>query len=146
MFAYPSMMRRALIAKSAGMAVGCLILLITPWIYPNVGFDTLIGWWLWMIAFGGIIALAGLYDRVPLFGWPLPFWIRGPFLGLALFLILALIAEQDISAWLAQAPDWWPQSLRNRFLILIDGALLGLIFDWLATRWGGEGKSLQDLR
>jgi hypothetical protein len=80
---------------------------------------------------GLVVGLAGAYVVHPVLGFPLPWFFRGFLLGV--FTSLPLAAGAMITPSTTWMIFW---------ATLITGGVYGLIIDFFATKFGGEGKSL----
>ena len=97
------------------------------------------GFLVWYTTFGALIGMFGVVDFHPLLKFAMPFWFRGLVFGAWFNLVATLLAYDKIAACLA-ALDWG--GIRSPFWFVVEGALVGLLIDWIATRFGGEGKTL----
>lgn len=135
-------LRRLVIAKSLGFLTGLAGFLLVGWIWPEQTLPFQLGVLFWYTTLGGIIGLMGVIDRHPLFpDWRLPWWLRGTAMGAWMNLLLVLLMHDQLALMVQQfgAPDppfesvWW---------IVAEGAVIGAIIDWAATRHGGEGPAI----
>ncbi len=131
--------RRLIVAKALGFLVGFIALLFLPCIIPD---DCLLCWgfFLWYITFGAIIGIMGVMDAHPL--WPkfkINAFFRGIFMGSWMNFVLVFFAYEKLEIILSRvdfmgmSSPWW---------FVLEGAILGLIIDLLATKYGGEGKGI----
>ena len=98
----------------------------------------------WMITLGLMVALMGVVTWHPVLGIPLPWWFRAPLVGAWMnFVLVFLIYDQlQISLINLMGPDSF---FLSPFWYVVDGAIIGLIIGFVATRFGGEGKEAVDL-
>ena len=91
---------------------------------------------------GAMIGFIGMFERHPLFpSIAMPWWLRGSSVGILFFLILVLLAKDqmapfmslDIVAWTGFTSPYWA---------LIDGAILGGIMGYITIKICGEGDLL----
>lgn len=138
-----SLITRIAIGKSLGFAVGLTAFLMLPRLLPEA--SPLLHWgvFFWYITFGAIVAVFGVLTRLPWLGWPFPWWLRGAIIGGWLNFVIALLAYQYLVA-LFTAVFGADGLLQSPFWVAAEGALLGLIIDGLATRYGGEGRATVD--
>ena len=68
----------------------------------------------------------------------MPWWIRGLFLGGWLNFVLTLFAY-DVMGDMMVAVFGVNGALSSPFWFVAEGAVIGLLIDYLATRFGGEG-------
>jgi len=136
MFEKPSLTRRIAIGKAAGLVIGVTGFFLLPALYPEA--DILLRWGilLWYTTLGAVIGLVGVYGRHPLFDLPFPWWVRDPLVGAWMNFVLTFFAYEQLAAILAAvfgpvgvSPFWYP----------LDGAIVGGIIGYFATRFGGEG-------
>lgn len=138
MLANPSMTTRITIGKGIGLIVGLLgFIILTYYVSDPNGFLRW-GFLFWYITFGAIIGVFGIYTEHPVLKFPMPWWIRAPLLGGWLNLVLTLIAYETLANIMRQmfGPDG---VLNSPFWFVLEGAIIGLIIGYIATRYGGEG-------
>lgn len=135
-----SLMKRLVIGKSIGFLVGLSSLLLLPAVAGVQDWRLRIGVLLWYTTLGAVIGLAGVFARHPIFKIDFPWWLRGAALGAWLCFVLSLIAYDPLQAvaigvfgpdGLLISPHW----------ITVDGAVFGLIVDFVATKAAGEGPA-----
>jgi hypothetical protein len=98
-----------------------------------------LGFLVWYTTFGALIGIFGMVDFHPWLKFPMPFWFRGLVFGAWFNFVATLLAYDKIAAFLA-ALDWG--GFHDPFWFIAEGAIVGLLIDWIATRAGGEGKAL----
>ena len=132
--------RRIVISKSLGFVAGLLGFFMIPYIWA--GADSLFLWGIlfWYTTFGAIIGLMGVMDHHPLWeNIKFPDWFRGIFMGSWLNFVLVFFTYDKMEILMEQlncasmTSPWW---------FVLEGAIFGLIIDVLATKYGGEGKSM----
>ncbi len=71
----------------------------------------------------------------------MPWWFRGLLLGAWMNLVLLFFSYDTMNAiMLSLFPEGgW---LSSPFWFVAEGAILGMIIDYLSTRFGGEGKDV----
>ena len=87
------------------------------------------------ILIGMVVALAGAFTVHPVLGFSYRPWLRGTCMGTVVSLPLAAgamggPATPQLSLWVLF------------FATVVTGAVYGAIIDWVATKVGGEGRSL----
>ncbi len=121
-------LRRIVIGKVMGAVIGGLVFFVTPWLGFEMAPSLRLGVWLMYVMMGAMIGLMGLYDRHPWFGFALPWWVRGPVIGVSFHLLLALLAWEPLGLLMTQVPwfmsPWW---------VLCDGLIVGALMDWAAS-------------
>ncbi len=141
----PSMTLRIAIGKTIGFAFGLAGFLLLPQMLPGV--DPLIRWGilLWYTTLGAIIAVFGVYTWHPVLRVPLPWWVRAPLIGGWMNFVLAFFAYGVMSD-LLKAMFGDSGFLQSPFWFVLEGALVGLVIGYFATRFGGEGAATVDHR
>lgn len=106
---------------------------------PDVGWMLRWGVLLWYTAVGAMIGVFGVFTYHPVLKMPWPWWLRAPLLGAVMNFILVLFAFDDIQSMMTSL---FGESgiLSSPFWLAAEGAIIGLVIDYLATRFGGEGK------
>lgn len=138
MLSKPSLVTRVAVGKLVGLAVGLLGLLLFPWLWPDLPWHMRFGFVCWYTTMGAMIGLCGVFKDHPWLKLPMPWWWRsfmvGAWMNFCLMLLLCteletmlveLVGEESV--W--NAPAWF----------VVEGALVGLLIDGLATHFGGEG-------
>ena len=140
MFSKPSLITRIAIGKAIGLLFGLIGFFLLPSIWPEA--DMLIRWGvlLWYVTFGAIIGMAGVIIYHPVVKLPLPWWLQSPLLGAWLNLVLTFFAYDKLHAMLVSMLGA-DSSLTSPFWIVLEGAIIGLIIGYFATRFGGEGEA-----
>jgi hypothetical protein len=140
MFAKPSLMTRIIVGKTVGFVVGLLGFLVLPYLMPDAGLLLRVGVLFWYTTLGAIIAVFGVFNWHPIFKIPMPWWLFAPIVGAWMNFVLALIAYDTLeTVMLAMfGPDG---ALRSPFWICAEGAVVGLVIGYFATRFGGEGPA-----
>lgn len=140
MFENPSLITRIAIGKTIGFLFGLMGFIFLPYFYPDV--DWLLRWGilLWYTTLGAIIGVFGVITYHPLLKLPLPWWFRAPLMGAWMNFVLTFFAYEVMQAiMLVMFGD--NGMLTSPFWFTAEGALVGLIIGYFATRLGGEGKS-----
>ncbi len=135
-----SLPKRMLIAKGLGVIIGLFGFFMLPVIWD--GADSMLRWGilLWYTTFGAIIGIFGLLTTHPCWkSISLPFWVRGTLIGAWMNFVLVFFAHAQMLDMLESVNI---MGLTCPFWFVLEGAILGFIIDMLATKYGGEGKSL----
>ena len=135
----PSLMTRIAVGKGIGLLIGLVGFLVLPLHFPEVSAYQRWGILLWYTTLGGLIGLFGVMDQHPVLKLPMRWWLRGPFVGAWMNFVLALFAYEAMASTL-QATFGDHGALASPFWFVVQGAIIGLIIGYLATRFGGEGK------
>jgi len=136
-----SLIRRVGMAKTVGIAVGLVGFFMVPNLWPEEGLWLRWGLLLWYILFGAVIGMFGMIDVHPVFNFRMPFWFRGILFGAWLNFVLALLMHDKLTELFATLPPPL-DGFHSPFWIVAEGAIVGLLIDWIATRFGGEGREV----
>ena len=139
MFENPSLNTRVGIGKAIGFLFGLLGFIFMTYFLPDVGWMFRWGVLLWYTAVGAMIGVFGVFTYHPVLRIPWPWWLRAPLLGAVMNSILVLFTFDDIQSVMTSL---FGESgiLSSPFWFAAEGAIIGLVIDYLATRFGGEGK------
>lgn len=139
MFANPSIVTRILIGKTIGFVVGLVGFIFLPYFLPDGGWLLRWGILLWYTTLGAIIGVFGVFTHHPVLKLPMPWWFRAPVIGAWMNFVLTFFAHDSMSSVLLSVfgPDGF---LQSPFWFVLEGAIVGLIMGYAATRFGGEGK------
>jgi len=143
MFENPSLITRIAIGKTIGLIVGLLGFFLLPLFLPDV--DVFLRWGvlLWYITFGATIGVFGVITYHPILKMPFPWWFRSTFMGAWLNFVLTFFAYDDLKV-LMQSMFGESGLMTSPFWIVAEGAIVGLIIGYFATKFGGEGKAAVD--
>ncbi len=140
MFKKPSLINRIIIGKSVGFAIGLIAFFTLPTIMPEAAMRLRLGILFWYTTVGAIIGVFGVFTYHPVLKLPIPWWFRAPLLGAWMNFVLTLFAydtmQQFIIAFFGQDPV-----LESPFWFCAEGAIVGLIIGYCATKCGGQGKA-----
>ena len=137
-------MGRLAIGKTVGFVVGLIGFIVLPMIWDG---STLMLQWgilLWYITVGAFIGVFGVINYRPILHMPLPWWFRGPWIGGWMNFILTLFAYDTFALMMAEAFDGYFAGM-SPFWFALEGAIIGLIIGYLATKYGGEGAETADI-
>ena len=138
MFGNPSLVTRIAIGKGVGFAVGLAGFLLLPFFAPEAGWLIRWGVLLWYTTLGAIIGMFGVFDYHPILKLPMPWWVRAPVLGAWMNFVLTFFAYDTMKDMLV-AMFGAEGTLTSPFWFTLEGAIVGLLIGYLATRFGGEG-------
>ena len=137
-FKKPSIMTRIAIGKGIGLVVGMIGALATPVFFSEIEPMTRLGILFWYPTMGAFIGVFGVMNWHPAMAMPLYWWIRAPIIGAWMNLVLVLFAYDLMLSVLNGmfgvdvSPFWF----------VLEGALVGGLIGYLATRFGGEGAEV----
>ncbi len=138
MFKNPSLTTRIAIGKLVGLIIGLIGFFSLPWFWPEAPMQLRWGILLWYTTLGALIGVFGVVTRHPVLNLPLPWWCRAPLLGGWMNFVLTFFAWDAMSSMLVLT--FGPDGLMTSPLwFVLEGALVGLLIGYLATRFGGEG-------
>lgn len=135
----PSLVIRVAVGKGVGLVVGLLGFGSFEFFMPDADWMLRWGVLFWYTTLGAIIGVFGIFNRHPVLRLPFPWWIRAPLIGawmnfvltfFAYDLMQAVLAELFTSSAVMTSPLWF----------VLEGAVVGFIIGYFATRFGGEGK------
>lgn len=138
MFGNPSLITRIAVGKGVGFVIGLLGFILLPYFAPDAGWMLRWGILLWYTTLGAIIGMFGVFDRHPVLKLPMPWWFRAPLLGAWMNFVLTFFAYDKMEAVLV-AMFGVDGLMRSPFWFTAEGAIIGLIIGFFATRLGGEG-------
>ena len=126
--------KRFVIAMPLAILAGLLCVCLASGSAPDI-WGTALMWTILTnrIIIGMIVGLAGAYTRHPIFGFPIPSYLRGFCLGV--FVSVSLAAGAMMSPGTTWTIFW---------ATLLAGGIYGSIIDILATKFGGEGKTVTE--
>lgn len=143
MFTNPSLVTRIAVGKGIGFAIGLIGFILMPYLAPDMGPMVRWGILFWYATVGAFIGFAGVFTWHPVLHLPLPWWFRAPLIGAWMNFVLTFFAYDTMDKFLTImfGPDGW---LRSPFWFVAEGALVGLLIGYAATKLGGEGKETVD--
>lgn len=138
MFANPSLVTRISIGKGLGFIGGLIGFIMLPYFWPEADLMTRWGVLLWYTTFGAIIGVFGVFTWHPILRLSMPWWFRGIVLGAWLNFVLTFFTFDVMSAMLAST--FGPNGFfLSPYWFVLEGAAFGLLIDYIATKFGGEG-------
>lgn len=137
-------MTRIAIGKTIGLVIGLLAFFTIPQLVPEM--SPLIRWGIlfWYVTFGAIIGMFGVFTYHPILKLPFPWWIRATFVGAWLNFVLVFFAYEQLGQIMV-ATFGADGILQSPFWAVAEGAVLGAIIGFFATKYGGEGKEAVDV-
>ncbi len=143
MFKSPSLTTRIAIGKLVGFIIGLIGFFSLPWFWPEAPMLLRWGILLWYTTLGALIGVFGVVTWHPVLKLPMPWWCRAPLLGGWMNFVLTFFAWDAMRSMLVST--FGPDGLMTSPLwFVLEGALVGLLIGYLATRFGGEGKEAVD--
>ena len=143
MLAKPSLVTRIAIGKLVGLAVGVIGFFSLPWFLPDP--EPMLRWGIvfWYTTLGAIIGVFGVVTRHPVLHLPLPWFVRAPLVGGWMNFVLVFFAHEKMRAMLT-GMFGAGSVLTSPFWFVLEGAVVGWVIGYLATRFGGEGPETID--
>ncbi len=139
MFANPSLTTRIAVGKMIGFGFGLIGFFAMPLLWPEGDLSLRLGILLWYTTMGGIIGVFGVITRHPVLKLPLPWWIRAPFIGGWMNFVMVLFAHETMAKMLTYVFGV-NGLLTSPFWFVLEGAIIGMVMGYFATRFGGEGR------
>ena len=138
MFENPSLVTRIAIGKSIGFALGLIGLVVMPIFWPDSNWMERIGFLFWYTTVGAFIGVLGVFTWHPILKLPMPWWCRSTIVGAWMNLVLTLFIYDRLEAMMLELMGENGVFL-SPFWFVVEGAVVGLLIGYFATRFGGEG-------
>lgn len=141
----PSLAKRIAIGKAIGFAFGLIGFFLMPYFLADAGWYPRIGILLWYPTVGAMIGVFGVFTRHPVLNLPLPWWFRAPLIGGWMNLVLTFFAYDLMQSFMTGmfGPDG---VLSSPFWFVAEGAAVGLVIGYVATKFAGEGRETLEER
>ena len=138
MFEKPSLFTRIVIGKAVGFVIGLCGFGSFELFMPEADWMLRWGVLFWYTTLGAIIGVFGVFNWHPVLKLPMPWWIRAPLLGAWMNFVLTFFAYDLMEAVLVEL---FSQSdvLTSPYWFVLEGAVVGFVIGYFATRFGGEG-------
>ena len=138
MFEKPSLFTRIVIGKAVGFVIGLCGFGSFELFMPEADWMLRWGVLFWYTTLGAIIGVFGVFNWHPVLKLPMPWWIRAPLLGAWMNFVLTFFAYDLMEAVLVEL---FSQSdvLTSPYWFVLEGAAVGFVIGYFATRFGGEG-------
>ena len=143
MFRNPSLITRIAIGKVIGFLFGLSGFVLLPFFLPEVGWLIRWGILLWYTTLGAIIGVFGVLTWHPVLRLPMPWWFRAPLVGGWMNFVLTFFAYDTMSVMM-ESIFGAGGLLSSPFWFAAEGAVVGLVIGYFATRFGGEGRDTVD--
>ena len=140
MFGNPSLVTRVAVGKGIGFVFGLIGFISLPYFFADAGWLLRWGILLWYTTLGAVVGLVGVFDYHPVLKLPLPWWLRAPMIGAWMNFVLTFFVYDQFETMMMAM--FGAESLfSSPFWFAAEGALVGLIIGYFATRFGGEGAA-----
>ena len=143
MFEKPSLFARIAIGKGIGFLFGLAGFIMLPFFLPEAGWQLRFGLLLWYTTLGAIIGVFGVLTHHPIMKLPFRWWLRAPFMGAWMNFVLTFFAF-DVMKEMALNIFGKTDTVSTVFWFTLEGAIIGFIIGYFATKFGGEGKETVD--
>jgi hypothetical protein len=143
MFEKPSLFARIAIGKGIGFLFGLAGLILLPFFLPEAGWQLRFGLLLWYTTMGAIIGVFGVLTYHPIMKLPFRWWFRAPFMGAWMNFVLTFFAF-DVMKEMTLTVFGKTDTVSTVFWFTLEGAIVGFIIGYFATKFGGEGKETVD--
>lgn len=138
MFKNPSIVTRIAVGKLVGFVIGASGFVIIPYFMPDATWTLKWGILFWYTTLGAIVGMFGVFAYHPVLKLPMPWWLRAPLIGAWMNFVLTFFAYELMAEALV-AVFGAGGALQSPFWFMGEGAIVGLVIGYLATRFGGEG-------
>ncbi len=139
MFSNPSLITRIAIGKTVGFAFGLMGFFFLPYLFGATDLMIRWGFVFWYTTVGAFIGVFGVFTWHPILKLPMPWWFRSVWIGAWMNFVLTLFIFDRMQAYMI-AIFGEDGALSSPFWFVSEGALVGLLIGYLATKFGGEGK------
>ena len=136
----PSLTTRIVIGKSIGFALGLIGLIVIPFLWPDSGWMERIAFLFWYTTLGAFVGLVGVMTWHPLLRMPMPWWFSSVLIGAWMNLVLTLFIYDRLAEMMLELPVGGGL-FQSPFWFVAEGAIVGLVIGYFATRFGGEGPA-----
>jgi hypothetical protein len=135
----PSLITRVAIGKGVGFVVGLVGLITLPFFMPDASWLLRWGVLFWYTTVGAVIGVFGVFTWHPIMKLPMPWWFRSTVVGAWMNFVLTFFVYDDIKNAMVHTFGS-DGALSSPFWMVLEGAVVGIIIGYFATRFGGEGK------
>jgi hypothetical protein len=139
MFDKPSLTNRIIIGKLIGLVFGLIGFFALPYFWPEADLMIRVGVLFWYPTLGAIVGVYGVFTSHPIIHLPLPWWFRATAIGAWMNLVLTFFAY-DVMSQVMVSMFGANGIITSPFWFVSEGAIVGLIIGYFATKFGGEGK------
>ena len=139
----PSLVTRIAVGKIVGLVIGLIGFFSLPYFMPGADWQIRWGILLWYTTLGAIIGVFGVFTWHPVLRLPMPWWFRAPLLGAWMNFVLTFFAYDKMKMVLSSMFGT-SGVIQSPFWFVAEGAVIGLLIGFFATRYGGEGKETVD--
>jgi len=138
MVEHPSLVTRIAIGKAIGFVIVLAGFIALPYLAPDTGWQLRWGILFWYTTVGAVIGVFGVFTRHPVLMIPMPRWFRAPVIGGWMNFVLMFFAYDQMRVVLI-AIFGVGSPLTLPLWFVLEGAVVGTVIGFCATRAGGEG-------
>lgn len=138
LFDSPSLITRIAVGKVIGLMLGLCGFFALPYLMPEAGWQLRWGILLWYPTMGAVIGAFGVLTSHPVLRLPLPWWVRAPLIGAWMNFVLVFFAYAQMQNFLETG---FGDVISSPFWFVLEGALIGAVIGYVATRFGIEGTN-----
>lgn len=138
-----SLVTRIAVGKTVGLVVGLIGFFTLPALYPETTWQLRWGILLWYVTMGAFVGMAGVFTRHPVLMLPMPWWVRATWIGAWMNFVLTFFAYREMVEVMI-AVFGRDGTLSSPYWFVAEGAIIGAIMGYCATRFGGEGPKTVD--
>ena len=111
-----------------------------PLLWPDSGWMERFAFLFWYTTLGAFVGLAGVFTYHPVLRISMPWWFTSCVIGAWMNFVLTLFIHERLRTMMLEL--FGRQSaFQPPFWFVLEGALVGLLIGYLATRFGGEGAA-----
>ncbi len=133
-----AIMYRVGAGKALGLAVGLAAFFLLPLFISEPSIMLRSALLLWYPTLGALVGLYGVFSYHPVMNFPLPWWFRGAIIGGWMNFMLTLFTQEQLCTTVIGVFGEYSPFLSPYWMVL-EGAAVCVLFDYLLTRWFGEG-------
>ena len=139
MFGNPSLITRIAIGKGIGLIFGFVGFVFLPFFLPDASWLLRWGLLFWYTTVGAVIGVFGVFTWHSILKISMPWWFRSTVIGAWMNFVLTFFAYEDMQA-IMDHTFGTNGVMSSPFWFVLEGAIVGIIIGFFATRFGGEGK------
>ncbi|WP_339861953.1 hypothetical protein [Paremcibacter congregatus] len=139
MLDHPSLLTRFMIGTGIGFLLGVVGFFWMPYVMPAADMMVQFGVLFWYTTLGFVIALVGVFNWKAVVKFSVPWWLRAPVTGAWLNFVLTLLTYNTMQN-LLMSTYALGDTFTSPFWFVVEGAVVGLIIGFFATRYGGEKR------
>lgn len=126
------------IGNGVGWVIGFIAFVSMPYFVADTNLLFRTALFVWYPTVGVMVGLFGVFKRHPIFKFSMPWWLRGALVGAWMNFVLTLFIYDTLSVIVAAILGEYSR-YTSPFLMVIEGALVGMLIDYVVTRNAGDG-------